>query len=641
MADYTATPQVQDANQILLYGNYFRIKGPVEVQMGTQMPPKYVIGDYGKDDQPILSTYSVSNLSGGMGVWRYDVDHPEFTRYWNGQNFDGFWSGAWTIGPLLTTVEDPTGNGAAFRSMGIYSNLLVVVYPTLSANTGDLYTFTTVFGALVGTTTQVAWGAPVEFNNKLFIPTSNARGGGAGYSYYDGAITNVASPNMVTFTIWDGKLYGVDSNGVLYSYTTGASGSWLTRAKLLGISTSNTYRYIHLSTFDDGSGNNALWAITHSGAFIYDADLDTWRVSYFNYPRSDNYYLGSVYGRSVGLHRNHMYIVTGLESIVDVSTLNTSIANVDDISVNVPDGLSNDYHVNASSSITDIITGGRFVFLSYYGSAAKNAILARSNCEGTTGWHPIIYLTTTNTMLLQATGYTTYTGSTLYISNADGISYTSTNNLEQSPLYTTVRTYATSGFVELPIFDGGFESQNKLAVACRIKLASSPTAASVSVGYRINGSTGAYTTFTSTVTGTSEVTIRFPEGGSSTGYVGLAFKSIQFKITLTRGTATTASPIVEYFAMDFIRLPEVRRMFVVNIDTSMAIGGKTPQQQRELIWTMIGTTTLGTFAYLDDASGTRSFLVKALSPQGLETSGYQRDGIYRLNLIELTDNTGA
>jgi hypothetical protein len=207
----------------------------------------------------------------------------------------------------------------------------------------------------------------------------------------------------------------------------------------------------------------------------------------------------------------------------------------------------------------------------------------------------------------------------------------------ENPVFSTTRQYAEAGQVDLPYFDGAYEAQQKVALKVRIKVAGATATELVQIAYRIDGSTGSFTSLGSPISATTEQTIYF--GSSSEG---LAFKSIQFRFTLVRTNAVPAtdklkSPKIEYFAMDFMRLPEVLKGFQVVIDCNEEVRGKTPGEQINNLWTAISSSTLGTFAYKDDAGNTRSYLVKALRPTGSEATAHDDRGTYSLFLAELNN----
>ena len=57
MADYISAPQVLDSNTILLYGNYYRIEGPVGISLSSPAPQR--------------KQFTWSDFTGGFGLQRY------------------------------------------------------------------------------------------------------------------------------------------------------------------------------------------------------------------------------------------------------------------------------------------------------------------------------------------------------------------------------------------------------------------------------------------------------------------------------------------------------------------------------------------------------------------------------------------
>ena len=170
-----------------------------------------------------------------------------------------------------------------------------------------------------------------------------------------------------------------------------------------------------------------------------------------------------------------------------------------------------------------------------------------------------------------------------------------------------------------------------------MKLLGAASTETVQVAYRIDGSTGTYTNIGSVVNSNSETIIYF---GSN--QEGLAFKSIQFRLSFVRGGTITLAPKLEYFAMDYIRIPETQRGFLVTVDCSEEINNRSPGDQINDLWTAIETNTLGTFCYRDTSSdpnaSERAYLVKVLRPEGIESSGLDENGKYTFYLVELNDH---
>jgi hypothetical protein len=633
---YIAAPQVLESNTILLDGadastpKYYRLRGPVQVVQATQFPGKITIGDFGKNENPIISTVSWSDLRGGMGLYRMK-DESQIDRFWTSQNIDTLHANAITLGALVTSIS--AGVDFFVTAINVLSDLLTVAF------SNRIYTHDgTSWSALVDTLPNAPRDS-ILFNARIFYAEE-----GSGYSYQaaGGAVaTDVALPLFLAFAVWDNKLYGLDTAGVLYSSTTGNAASWTTLAGL-DLTGTNVVNYdrLFLRVYDDANGEPTIWAITPTGPFLYDATNDKWFRSRFQAPR---YQQGEPYPFFGSTYRESLFLQTAERKIFKL-TMGSGTLLVEDVTLGAPDGVPSEYTsaVRGSESNNDFL----FALAGYsYANAIRQPIgLFVYNGRG---WHNIfrhsLYTTTTttDTGLIKATTVRSGTAirNRLYFHVTDDTSgntlrWLNLYDLPENPLTSTTRTYAASGQLELPFFDGGYEAQQKTAIQVRIKVTGATANETVQVAYRIDGSTGSYTNLGSAITATTEQTLKF-----GTNNVGLGFKSIQLKLTLARGSTTTLAPKIEYIALDFMRLPDVLKGFSLTIDcTNDAPDGRSPRTQIDDLWTTIALNTLCTFAYRDDAGNTQSYLVKAMRPQGTEETGEDYRGQYQIYLASFGSN---
>lgn len=633
---YLASPQVQQAGEVVLFGQRYRLAseqgraGKVKVTLGAQFSPKIDTGGpFGRPSNPVVETYEVNDLRGGMGVWRYRYDEngvrQDTNRFWTADSMDTLWANAITLGPLLTNLSQPASlsDGEQTVVAASLSGDLVI-----ALSNAEVYSYTGSWS----TAEDTLPGAPLNvcnFNSRVFYAL-----GSNGYSYQTdvtATATDVAAPTAMDFVVWDDRIWTIATDFQLHSSTTGNSASWDDLATI-PVDTTVAKPWASLRVHDDQSGEPVIWALTHQGPYVYDAANDKWFRSRFDFP----YERTDLNRRDGGItHRGALY----------VWAYNTSVYRLDgsdifDVSLDRPDGLPSAYGgAQLSFAQTDralfAVMGG------HLRSLTANPVFLWNGA----GWHPIAKASHANVSTtaechiwvlgpdlggteLQRLVFSAPNNSSL----TDDLYYFNLGEFYRHPLVSTARTYATAGNVELPYFDASAPSKPKIAQQVRLKLVGASTTETVTVAYRINGSTSSYTTLGSAVAVNNEVTIPFGSDG-----VGLEFNSIQFKLTFASGGSTSA-PKLEYFAMDYVRQPEVLRAFVVDIDVSDFVFGRSPQQQIDDLWAHMKATTFGTFAYHDDADNTRSYLVKVLAPEGEEDSGYSGTGTYRVRLIEMGEN---
>lgn len=639
MADIIINPVILNENEIVLYGYRYRIKGQVQVSMSSQYPNKLVIGDYGRNDNPLISTYSVSDLRGGMGLWRYKDTQAQGDRFWTGKNMNTLRSGQITLGPLATSLGNPTtGLGSAILISSL-TGILLVLYEGGKVYNHDGTSWSALIDTLPNTTLD--WmGKVVFFNNRLFVPMRSI--GSQGYSYFTstaGAATDVASAanvvnGAVDFIVWDNKLYAIDQLGVLYSSLTGDALSWTTLAAIQGYDTSLpaggvSFPFFKLFTYLNSSGDSTIYCLTSIGLFIYDAVNNKWFAHQFSYPHWNRRYSS---GSGGSVWQDSLYIQTD-DKVIHKVTQGGASSLVQNVGPFIPDGADTNFRYSVIENVTSTPD---FLFATCYqqlngGIPATQSILLYNG----RGWTPI-YATNTSSTPGRQVGLLAIRNSQgyrLFWEDTDGtnplVKWLDISSLLEPPLYSSSITYAASGYVELPVFDAGYDSQQKLALGVRMKLTGTDGTGIVSVFYRLDGSTGSYTNLGGFTTDDEAV---LPFGAGSQG---IAFKSIQFKLLFIRGATTVLAPKMEYFAMDFMRIPQdIQKGFVVTVDCSEDFDGYTPSEQIVNLWTAIGTTTLGTFSYRDGSTD-RSYLVKVMRPQGGEFTGKNERGQYTLFLPEM------
>ena len=642
---YIANPIVDDRNEFLLGSHRYKLAKPIAIQQATIFPQKTIIGDYGQDTNPVISTVSVSDLSGGIAVLRYRYQERRLlglNRVWTSRNIDLSWPNAITLAPLVNDAGEPGALTLVIRAVNLLGGTMAVVF-----SGGEVYTFdgASTWSAIVDTLpaapTDSCW-----FNSRIFYAL-----GATGYSYQTAAgsaATDVSAsatnPGPTTFTVYDNKIYAIDTAGTLWRSTTGNVDTW---QKLATIPIQDT-TLTELVVYDDANGDPTVWALTPFGPWIYDAVNDIWHQSKFQVP----YYRrggATVTNRSLGCVHKDSIIFHATNHTVYKLTMNGGTLVVQDISIDFPDGQPYDSSgppVGLLGEAHKFVSDGKHLFCTYGASAANSTPNAAVLQYNDFGWVPIYV----NTASVAATATELFVASaadhafrlyfntqTAFAGNTNNLGYISLSQLHQSPhIGNSGRNFAASGVFELPRFDGEYEAQQKTAIALRVMVAGASATETVTMAYRIDGSIGSYTTHGSAIVSNGESVLRF-----GTNNVGLAFKDIELRGTLARGGTDTNAPVILYIALDYIRLPEVRRGFQVTIDINKDFDDQTPDQQITNLWAEVEASTFSTFAYRDDVDNTKSYLVKAMRPAGEENTGRNYNGMYSLFLYEITKNNGS
>ena len=609
---------------ISLYGNYYTIRGPIQVGF-AQNPP-------------VRRRFTVSDLTGGVGLYRYRNVQTERKYYWTGQNIDTLTPYNTTLGPLATSSSKPAGETRTVNVITALGGTIIVCFEDRVYNLTPPSTWSALIDTLPATPIDDLW-----FNSRIFYAL-----GASGYSYQAtaaGVATDVATPTVQSFVEWDGRLWSMDTSGVLRWSSTGNASTWTDKATI----PIQDLTDVELVVYDDSAGDSTIWALTTQGPWIYDALNDKWFPSRFQFPGITRLFTGRGLGTTF---RNHL-ITKGTDMSVYRLTMNGSMLIVKDITPGIPGGLP----VSLSGELKTFTADNNFLFVAVGNSTTVTGvnwtIFALTITQDVDGsdietWHPIYVNTTPNTVEPKAMSIISGSnGHRLYFHDnnvTDGhiVRFIDLVDLRESPVNSTTKTYTTGGAgivsrLELPYFDGeepGKQDWPKVALRYLVKLAGAASTETVQVAYRSDFSVGSYTNLGAVVNSDTEASRWF-----GTNNVGLEFKSIQPRITFVRGGTSTLRPILEYLALDYLEIPPtLLRQFTVVIDCSTMINNLSPGNQITNLWTALQTSTLGTFSYRDDAGNTLSYLVKVVSPQGQENAGYDFTGLYTLNLIEIRAN---
>jgi hypothetical protein len=194
-------------------------------------------------------------------------------------------------------------------------------------------------------------------------------------------------------------------------------------------------------------------------------------------------------------------------------------------------------------------------------------------------------------------------------------------------------SYATSAIHETPWFNAGQSEVDKLALKLKTEVQGASSNETVKVEYAINYSED-YDDAGSTITSNGITTYTF---GSN---VGLDFRAIKFKLTLSRSPATDTglekfeTPDVVSLTLEYRKKIAAKWGHTVDIDLTNEYKGNVPQDLRSSLVSAIESTTLVEFTFRDDGGGTRNYYVDVVAAQGLEYTGHDERGSTTISLVE-------
>lgn len=669
---YNASPQVSEA-EIQLFGMPYPLPqagNKVAVTMQNILPQKVVTNrDYDRNSSLYHSTYTVNDLRAGAGLYRYypqsDTNpldtatlQTQYNRYFYTDTATSSTAGAetrfpgmFTLPPLVTNYSNP-GPATGTMTTGIDFNGTWTFTRTANIYTlAENGTWSSSFDTLPATPRDACL-----FNSKIFYALSYT-GSNNGYSYWTGTgtATDVASPNAMNFKVWDGRLWALDNTGTLYYSNTGLASSWSACTAVLPYPYNTSTYTKRLTVYNDTSGDPILYAVTTTGLFAYDAVNDKW------FETNAKWYIGNQATDPAvmfdAVYNGSLYIA-GDRSVFRY-TVTYSVSELVDI------GLSQfqNWPVASDGAISGLCAtnDGLYCLTNSYGFGDATANYSTVFFYNGLGWHHLWTDDKSDSTPQNVMGIGVYRGATtpyvLWTAPAlnGGTYYTAVYGIpiivnNQSPLFSTTRTYPVSSAVILPWYDADYHDQVKIAQQVRVKLSGASANAAgteigyVAISYRLNfDNTGSWTDLAPWVYENGETIIPmgllFNSGVYGSMYPqGIEFNSIQFKITFSRTSTNTTAPKLESLTLDFIRKEEVLRGYTVTLDLSSPYKGRSPQQMIDHIWSHMNATQFGTFSYRDDAGNTRSYVVKIIKPEGNELAGHDFGSTYTLSLLEIGDN---
>ena len=557
---------------------YYKITGPVKRGIVSKYAPKVVLGDYSKDSRDRLSVVTWNDVSGGIG--------KKHTRTPEDVNKMQLGGPVWAPGNMVLNPGQQSIDATPASQITAIGDLNVSGTRTLLAawNAGlNIYKYDSggdSWGSSLKTLPDAATDAinVVMPNGTEYLVFATYDSGGSGYTYTsDGASFTDDTTDTQFLAFWDDRLWGISHSGQLWFATT--IGTETTVAKL---NLPDGY-VTNLFVGPDATGEPIIYAATKVGLYAYDSPNDRFVKTGLVFPEHPDGGKGAITWNgaiyiTAGLSMFQYSPRTGqvfpvgldrLESLVGISAINIkSIVRLQ----------STSYFIFAS------LTSGTGIY-AFDGSA----------------W-------------FQWSG----DGDLIFVSNAYGSYRIWQDDSSNDALYfnqlptsrvdsrqNTSFVYGSTGFFLMPWFDAGENDANKLAVRLHVEVEGASADEKVTVFYRLNYSnqTNAFIGFTTLkeITSDGVTTISFPDDGTSKE--GLTFRAIQFRLSLARGSTTTATPNVKALTMEYRKKLTPKEGFQVELDLRDIFNGRDAKTQGDEIVTAAALNPLLEFTYRpDDAS---------------------------------------
>jgi len=644
--------KVVSKNEIYLGGTYYPLARPVQSVLASIYPSKVVIGDTTKDSNLRSSVVAWSDWRGGIGVERMqgpaDVDRAWYSTC-NLRHRHHL------VLPAKSTATASTDAGGSSIT-GIVSfiqDLGTVLYagwataPYYYSEASDRWTRVTSSSSAYSFPSTPSDSITVRMGGTDYIVVAHT----TGYSYFSSATTVTDKTTDAKYlAFWDDRLWGIDKSGQLW-YTLTIAGTPVNDAKLPVQDDFVTDLFVGR----DAGGEQILYAATKVGLYAHDVANARWVETQFQLPFHEYNGVGSVRWRDA------VYNPSGLGIYKYINGNNNAVVTV--MGPDRDDGLPATYrgtvkqlvgtHTELIAAVDATTSPGAVSSTSVphqYGATAgigahSSPVIAASSGQSSivawndTGWE---------TKWVSGAGAAGKAINTMHVTNAgkgdyrlwwgfDGkvyhqlIPFDVTNPSQLSAQDGTDYEYESSAFHETPWFDAQQSDVDKLALKLKVEVEDASSNETVAVQYATDYS-DSYTTM-GTITSTGTTTYTF---GSS---LGTAFRSIKFKLTLSRESGTTAaimkkSPDVVSLALEYRKKLDAKYGHSVEVSLNKTYKGKTPKQLRSALVSAIESNTLNEFTFRDDSDQARNYYVDVTSATGIEYTGYDERGTSRITLVE-------
>jgi hypothetical protein len=635
--------KVVDDNEIYLGGTYYPLNRPVQSVLASIYPSKVTIGDTTRDSNLRSSIIAWSDWRGGIGVERMQGP-ADADRAWH--STCNLRHRHHLVLPALsaaTTAElsDGTAITGAITFIQDLGTELYAGYgntPYYYSEGGDHWTQVTNGGSAYSFPATPTDSITVSMSGTDYIVVAHE----GGYSYFSSATTVVDKTTDARFlSFWDDRLW----SGQLW-YTLTIGGTPVNDA-LLPVQE----EYVtDLFVARDAAGEQILYAATKVGLFAHDISNTRWVETQFQLPFHQFNGTGSV------RWRDSIYNPSGLGIYKYINGTNNAVVTV--MGPDRDDGLPATYrgtikklvgtHTELIAAVDATTAPGAqaatdipFQYGASAGLSGHSAqVIADSSGQSSivawndTGWE---------TKWIAPSSKAGKPVDKMLVSNAgkgdyrlwwglDGqvyhqlIPFDVTNPSQLVAVDGTDYAYESTGFHETPWFDAQQVEVDKLALKLKVEVEDASSDETVAVEYAIDYSTS-YTSL-GTISSSGTTTYTFGSG------VGVSFRSIKFKLTLSRGSDTSKSPDVVSTTLEFRKKLEAKYGHTVEVDLNNTYKGKDPKQLRSALISSIESNLLQEFTFRDDGGGTRNYYVDVTSATGIEYTGYDERGSSRITLVE-------
>jgi hypothetical protein len=580
-----------NAGEVILNGVAFPVKGPIRYANITVPANPVSFGDASKKgDTQAMSTQIQSSNTGGARIYKAN-SRTDTDRWWEST--------------CETAVREALALPVKTYSMGkpaaLTTEQVSLIFPHRNEEhfvfANKVYRWldaTQQWSALDRTlaTNPTDWAA---FNGNVYLAY------GSGYDIKDaaGAWSTVATAASF-FTVWDAKLWRLAQVGGLWTiFSMPAGGAWSAAAGTLPQNLTPSQMIV----YRDAENSLVIYVLTNQGAYSYDATNQQFKETEIRWPGHQQRTRGTVF------NDGKLYLAPVNLDVLAVTSGSQFVAQP--VGLNLEDGVPTKWQ----GKIVDLRAEYNWIFVLV--DASTQVAYTPTDSGLGEPFEPHQWPTVSgNTTLWKFSGAAWHVmwdaptgnqpGTALDISSAYAKNRVYWGALGEGwyqdlqagtfnprQLTNTARDLGCSHTT--PWFDMDTESQKKLFKGLQVRTYGTSATETVSVYYGLDKDDSTwYPLGTISTNGRHEFSIN--------GTLGRAADYIRFRFDLTRGSDPTKTPVIEFWANEWMRLLPITPGFTFLVDLSREYGGHTPLHLFQLLQDYANnavTTTLIPFTFQD------------------------------------------
>lgn len=571
-------------DEIMLDGMPFKAAGGVvNVQNLATFQRKTVIGDYTRDSNPVLSTWVMTDWSGGHGVHSLE-EGADAARYRFGV-INARSPRQLTLPVMATPVEGPGGTCYPLGQIAPNDTFYVAFGTDVYEWDEDTDTFTDTTDNLTGVPTNHA----VSYKGMLYIPL------GSSFDTYDGAtVTNETDFDAVSFSLWDRRLLAIDADGQIWETLDGST--WTNQGDETLIDPSHSPK--HITPFYDRQDFPMPMVITDRGAWAFDPSGPSIYQTELLYPPHRDHGLG------VTKWRGDLFVSVGMGAWKYNG------------SVQAPGGLDRDQGLpdDIRGKIVDLLGEYNGVYALVSGAEYVDEFTETIEFDANDDqWYVTLGAAVSSLHIWTGYGWHCYwvsgslSGAPTWMEMSSSVDayrlwfgygeYALTMSLPtdfanaRALISGETGSFARSGYLETGRFDAGLTSYTKIANSVIVRTSYTSDDRTIQVSYRTEDTDG--WTVLGTATTSGETLMSF-------GDEGMSFKEIEFRFDLERAEDdVTTAPILDSAVFSFQKTIPSYNSFNIRLDMQAPYKGNSPEQMQDKIDALIASSRFFTMQYRD------------------------------------------